>query len=530
EREGWGKKIDFILSCVGFAVGFGNIWRFPYLCYQYGGGAFLIPYVLSLIVCGIPLLALEFGIGQYFMKGPTVAFGNICPLLSGTGFSMILISFFVAIYYVVILAWILYFLFASFIAPLPWTTCGNPWNTPSCLARNGSNANLSGTSPSVEYFNNRVLNITSHPDDAGPVKWDLALLLILAWVIVYLCIFKGVQWTGKVVYFTATFPYVVLIILFIRGVTLDGAGDGIRYYLQVNVTKLQSVDPWREAGTQIFYSLGAGFGSLIAFASYNKRNNNLLRDAVTISCINCGTSFFGGFVIFSMIGYMAKQQQVPISEVVTQGPGLVFMVYPAGLATLPGANFWSVIFFFMLITLGLDSQFAMVEAVVTGLTDYWPEKLSKRKPWLIAGLSIVMFLIGLTCVTKGGFYIFNLFNIYSAGTGLIITVLIEIIMISYIYGINRYIGNIARITEKSVWVNWKICWFLLTPIMIGAVLIFSIIYYSPITYGKSIPYPWWGEFIGWLMAGMCIACIVIPAIYKLCKADGSFMEVCFMQI
>ncbi|RDD46443.1 Sodium- and chloride-dependent GABA transporter 2 [Trichoplax sp. H2] len=439
EREGWGKKIEFMLSCIGFAVGFGNLWRFPYLCYKYGGGAFLIPYFISLAICGVPLMALEFGIGQYFVKGPTVVFKKICPLLFGTGFSMIMVSFLVSIYYVVILAWVLYFLFASFISPLPWTTCDNSWNTPECLVRNGSNVNESGISPAVEYFNIRVLNKTANPDISGPVKWDLALLLILAWVIVYLCIFKGVKWTGKVVYFTATFPYLVLVILFFRGVTLDGAGLGISYYLKLDTSKLADIETWKEAGTQIFYSLGAGFGSLIAFASYNKRNNNFLKDAVVISAINCGTSFFAGFVIFSMLGYMSKQQGLPIEKVVDEGPGLVFMVYPAGLSTLPGSNFWSILFFFMLITLGLDSQFAMVEAISTGLTDFWPNLFASRRPYLILGLCIVEFLIGLTCITKGGIYIFDLFNTYSAGTAMIVTVLFEIMAVSWFYGKNEIV-------------------------------------------------------------------------------------------
>ena len=160
----------------------------------------------------------------------------------------------------------------------------------------------------------------------------------------------------QVVWFTALFPYFVLIILLIRGLTLPGAGEGIKYYLTPNFSALGDANVWVDAATQVFFSLGPGFGVLLAFASYNRFHNNVYRDALLTSAVNSATSFLAGFVIFSVLGYMAHRNNVEVKDVAAEGPGLVFIVYPEAIATFPGAPFFSVMFFLMLLTLGLDSS------------------------------------------------------------------------------------------------------------------------------------------------------------------------------
>ncbi|RDD42649.1 Sodium- and chloride-dependent GABA transporter 2 [Trichoplax sp. H2] len=512
-RGHWDKKIEFLLSCIGYAVGLGNLWRFPYLCYDNGGGAFLIPYTLFLFVCGIPLMALELGIGQYFRQGPTKAFNNIYPLLTGIGVSMIMQMLLFGIYYVVLFSWVFYFLIASFIDPLPWTTCDNAWNTENCLTGNESMPNVSGTSPSEEFFFHGLLEISNHPSNLGPIKWELALLLLISWIVVYFSIFKGIKWSGKVVYFTVTFPYLVLIVLFFRGITLKGTGLGIDFYLRVDLDKLKQSRTWRNAATQIFYSLGTGIGPTITLASYNKRNNNILRDAIIISLTNYATSFFCGFVVFSILGYLSDQGGVPIAQVVTQ----------AGLATLPGANVWSVLFFAMLITLGIDTLMGALETITTGFSDLWP-KLLPYRPCTTLGVYIFMFLPGLICVTRGGFYIITLLSWYTADFTAFITAIIELVAVSYCYGGNRFANNISRIINKPVWIPWRISWYIMTPAMIMMIFIFSCIDYKPVTFGYGNLYPWWGEFAGWTMIAICLSGIVIGAIYKIFTTQGTVIE------
>ena len=192
--------------------------------------------------------------------------------------------------------------------------------------------------------------------EAGYVNWKLALCLLLAWFIVLICLIRGIQSLGKVVYFTALFPYLMLSILLIRGATLPGAAKGIEFYVKPDFARLADARVWCDAATQIFYSLSACCGGLICMSSYSKFNNNCLRDSLIVSMINCGTSIFAGFVIFSILGFMAVEKGVEVKDVAVGGPGLAFVVYPEALSRMPVPQMWAIFFFFMMATLGFGSQ------------------------------------------------------------------------------------------------------------------------------------------------------------------------------
>ncbi|GFR66302.1 sodium- and chloride-dependent betaine transporter [Elysia marginata] len=216
------------------------------------------------------------------------------------------------------------------------------------------------TSPSQEYWENRVLRFSSGIDDFGQPRWDLVLCLLLAWIICFLCLLKGIKTTGKVVYFTAIFPYVVLVILFFRGVTLDNAGEGISFFITPNFGKLVDANVWKDAANQIFFSMSIAGGGLITLSSYNRFHNNILRDSLIVAIGDSFTCVLGGFVIFSYLGYMAGQLGVDVEDVAASGAGLAFVVYPEAVSNLPPPTLWALLFFFMLLTLGLDSQFIFI--------------------------------------------------------------------------------------------------------------------------------------------------------------------------
>ncbi|OQR72161.1 sodium-dependent serotonin transporter-like [Tropilaelaps mercedesae] len=388
-RERWESKTEFLLAVIGFAVDLGNVWRFPYICYRNGGGAFLVPYLIMLLFGGLPLFYLELALGQYHRSGCLTIWQYIAPAFKGIGYAICIIDIYMAMYYNTVIAWAVYYLQASFTSVLPWTSCNNPWNTPECSeigtgvfegAGTGHQfgANVSApalqaqkVSPAQEYFERHVLEMhkSSGLGEMGPISAPIAGCLLLVFLLVYLALWKGVKSTGKAVYITAIAPYIVLFALLVKGVTLDGAYDGIAYYLWPDWTKLQEREVWVDAATQIFFSLGPGFGTLLALSSYNGFHNNCYRDALLTSFINCGTSFVAGLVIFSFLGYMAKMLGRDISSVAATGPGLVFIVYPQAISTLLYSPVWSVMFFLMLITLGLDSTIHQMLGFRPGL--YW---------------------------------------------------------------------------------------------------------------------------------------------------------------
>ncbi|XP_070350468.1 sodium- and chloride-dependent GABA transporter 2 isoform X2 [Equus asinus] len=442
ERGQWNNKMEFVLSVAGEIIGLGNVWRFPYLCYKNGGGAFFIPYLIFLFTCGIPVFLLETALGQYTSQGSITAWRKICPIFEGIGYSSQVIVVLLNTYYIVVLAWALFYLFNSFAVDLPWGSCRHEWNTEHCVEFKKTNGSLNvtfenATSPVIEFWERRVLRISDGIHHLGSLNWELALCLLLAWVICYFCVWKGVKSAGKVVYFTATFPYLMLMVLLIRGVTLPGAAQGIRFYLYPDPTRLVDPQVWMDAGTQIFFSFAICLGCLTALGSYNKYHNNCYRDCIALCFLNSGTSFVAGFAIFSILGFMSQEQGLPISEVAESGPGLAFIAYPRAVVMLPFSPLWAFCFFFMIVLLGLDSQFVCVESLVTALVDLNPEMFRKknRREFLILGVSVFSFLVGLVMLTEGGMYVFQVFDYYAAsGMSLLFVAIFESICVAWVYG------------------------------------------------------------------------------------------------
>ncbi|KAL3319769.1 hypothetical protein Ciccas_001562 [Cichlidogyrus casuarinus] len=526
DRATWGGKVEFMMACIGYAVGLGNVWRFPNLCFRNGGGAFLIPYCLMVAVIGLPLFFLEFAFGQFASLGP-IEIWSISPLFKGIGYSMVLISWVLCAYYNVIVARCMFFFGASFQSELPWSNCNNTWNTPSCLEfvtictytctfsyiyseiiiffhyLDGTNR----TTPSQEYYQHFVLEFSGSLNDFGFPVWKMVLALMACWIIVCIALIKGVQSLGKVSYFTAIFPYVVLFSMFVRACMLEGAMDGLYYYLKPDWAALLNFSVWTDAATQIFFSLSVCNGGLIAMSSFNKFKNNCYHDSVIIVIINCLTSVFSGLVVFANLGHMALKKNVPITEVANEGSGLVFVVYPEALLQMPGSIFWSIIFFLMMLTLGLGSQFSMTECVLSGLQDL----LVRRKilkthlstKMFRVGMCVLNFLLGIPMVCRGGSDLLDLIDTVFSSYPLLFVALCEIITVSYLYGINQFKKDVAlMIKSKPNW-YWRINWLALTPAVTLILLILTLSQQNP----QLAKYP-----AAWQIFAQCIASLVVSVI------------------
>ncbi|KPP60076.1 sodium- and chloride-dependent GABA transporter 2-like, partial [Scleropages formosus] len=516
ERGQWGNKLEFMMTVAGAIIGLGNVWRFPYLCYKNGGGAYSSP--------GVEPLSL-------------VSPGTRVETHLWMGYASQLIVFYGAITYIIILAWSFFYLFSSFSPELPWASCGNYWNTAACVDfdKRSEMSNWTvppnATLPVMEFWNGRVLNISGGIEEPGSVRWELALCLLLSWTICYFCVWKGVRSTGKASYFTATFPYVMLVVLLVRGVTLPGALDGIVFYLYPNPSRLADPQVWMDAGTQIFYSYAICLGYLTSLGSYNKYNNDCYKDSFYLCLLNSGTSFVAGFAIFSVLGFMAREQGVDISQVAQSGPGLAFIAYPRAVAKMPVPQLWAVCFFIMIILLGIDSQvrlpclfrhappsscapidlagialttlrppvsrrqFVGVESLMTSVTDMFPTLIRRgyRRELLLLLLCSVCFLLGLLLVTQGGLYLLQLFDHYvCSGATLLFLSICQSICIGWVYGkgrprppapppgrtwcpfvhscvsdvgADRFYGNIENMIGYRPRALVKYCWLYLIPVI-----------------------------------------------------------------
>ncbi|KAH1006548.1 hypothetical protein HUJ05_007273 [Dendroctonus ponderosae] len=576
-RETWGSNTDFLLSIIGFAVDLANIWRFPYLCYKNGGDKDQLAY-------GGYAHFSKVNFHPGFSRALKRCWSTFHPLL-GVGFCAVLVAFYVSFYYNVILAWALYYLGSSISAELPWMHCNNSWNTEQCWelrSLNETNRSMSLVlnetlknskhTPAFEFFHRAVLEMqwSDGLHEMGYPKWQLVVCLILIYCLLYVSLFKGVKSSGKVVWVTATMPYVVLSILLVRGLMLPGALGGISYYLQPELSKLKETQVWVDAAVQIFYSVGAGFGVHLSYASYNTFHNNCyrwvpnstpaedfptvsysllqqrhfcFRDCIITTVVNCFTSFFSGFVIFTYLGYMSHKQGVDIKYVATEGPGLVFQVYPEAVATLPGSHLWSVLFFFMLIMLGVDSAMGGLECVITGLMDEFSSFFRQRKyareifTLIVILTSFSVALINVTPVSpgasnncdskprcfQGGIYMFHLFDTYSAGISLLCSALFEAIAVSWFYGLDRLTQDVEAMLGMKPGIYWRVCWKFISPSFIVCVVMFGLLYHQPLVY-NDYSYPNWAEWVGWSLALSSIMMIPLGAIIQLCKTPGSFKE------
>ncbi|KPP69044.1 sodium- and chloride-dependent GABA transporter 2-like [Scleropages formosus] len=489
ERGQWNNKVEFVLSVAGEIIGLGNVWRFPYLCYKNGGGAFFIPYLIFLFTCGIPVFFLETSLGQYTSEGGVTCWRKISPLFEASC--------------------------VEFQRGQDLVNFSSPENA---------------TSPVIEFWERRVLRISSGIDHIGVLHWDLALCLLLAWFLCYFCIWKGV------VYFTATFPYIMLLILLIRGVTLPGASRGIQFYLYPDLGRLADPQVWMDAGTQIFFSYAICLGCLTALGSYNKYNNNCYRDCLALCFLNSGTSFVAGFAIFSVLGFMSYEQNVPISEVAESGPGLAFIAYPRAVSMMPISPLWACFFFIMIILLGLDSQFVCVESLVTAMVDMYPSlfRRKNRRELFILAVVVVSYLMGLIMLTEGGMYVFQLFDYYAAsGMCLLFVAIFETVCIAWVYGADRFYDNIEDMIGYRPNRVIKYCWMFFTPatcfvsnisLRLTGTFAFSLIKYTPLKYNNEYVYPQWGYALGWMLALSSMICIPLWIVYKLCTTKGTLRE------
>lgn len=405
-RGTWRSRYGFLLAVIGSAVGLGNIWRFPFVAYKNGGGAFLIPYLVALFSIGIPLMILELSVGHKFRASAPLAFKRIGRRWELLGWWMTAFVFFgIAFYYCVIVAWCVNYFGLSFSAG---------WG-----------------SSTGKFFSRGFLHTTDGPFNFGGFNWLIVLALALVWFINWIAVFKGVR-KGIENISKVLIPAlaVIMVVLVVWSLTLPGAVKGISAYLTPDFAVLLNLSIWRDAFSQTFFSLSLGFGVMITYGSYLPSKTNIKSSAVIACVADAGFAILAGFAVFAILGYMSKVSGKPVADVVSAGHGLAFVTYPAAINMLPfGKELFGALFFAALLFAGITSSISIFEASVSPFVDKfgWPRKkvASIMAPLGFAG--------GLIFTTGAGIYWLDLIDFMLNNFGLLVAGILEAVAVGWIY-------------------------------------------------------------------------------------------------
>ncbi|OAL01541.1 SNF-domain-containing protein [Phaeosphaeriaceae sp. SRC1lsM3a] len=427
-RDQWPSRTAFMLASLSGVIGMGNFLRYPSTVFNNYGLQWFIPYLLALCLLAVPALALELAAGSAYRGGTVTAFNKISRRMRGTGFALNYVGLVVSIYFIPIIAWGMVFFQKSFESPLPWA--GDTENYFMYEVTGAVEPDKSGTwvdYPGVNF-------------DGRLVGWN-AFLFFLVW----LCIFRGTGWTARVVYFTMGMPLIVIVILIGRGASLPNAGRGIKLYFATwRSEALAGTGIWQDAVGQVFYSTGVGFGFYTAYASYNHVHANAAQDSVILVFTNAFLEASLAFAAFGIVGFMNMQ---PDPENPMGSYSLGFMTYPEAFVHMPGANFWSALFFFTLAVVGVSSTFVMLDAVMTLIMD---SAIARRRRWsrmLVSSVLVgVVFLLSLPNCTQFGYYYLDGIDRWINNVGLVFVVWAECVSATTIYRFEDVVDQVGMVS------------------------------------------------------------------------------------
>ncbi len=492
QRETWGTRSGFVLAAVGSAVGLGNLWSFPYKIYSCGGGAFLVPYIVAIFLVGIPLLTLEFSLGHFTQKAAPSAYQKCNRKLEFIGWWTIILGFIIITYYPVILGYCLSFFWISLKGiftggVLPWAGQG-----------------VDGVANAHNFFFKDYLNM--HDSFAfGQFQWQLFWPLLIAWILMYLCIFKGVRAVDKIVWLTVPIPWLMLIILTVRGLTLEGSTQGLAYYLTPDWSRLLEPKIWCIAFGQAFFSMSLAFGVMITYASFLHRKSDINNNATIIGISDFATSFIAGIAVFAILGAMAfattaAGHPVGIENVTQSGPSLAFVAFPYALAQLPYSAWFSAVFFFALITLGIDSAFSITESVLASIVD----KTGWRRSVVLVVMSIVGLCSGLVYVTQGGLNWLGLIDgMINGAWGIALLGLLECLALGWIFQLEklRLHANSRSDFQLGRW--WNVLIRTVIPVLLGTLFFWKL--YDDLVMKEFVIFNEEGKLVFENLIGYCVA-------------------------
>jgi len=458
DRSSWKSNVGFLLAAIGSAIGLGNVWRFSYMAHQYGGGAFLVPYLIALLLAGIPIMIIEYGLGHREKGSSPLSFVRIQSRFEWLGWWMPVVAMFgIMLYYAVVIGWAVSYFFYSF--------------------------SLSWGVDTESFFFNQFLQLSPSASELGGIRIPIAFATLFVWMVCWLICFRDIRHgieRASLIFMPILFLLTIIMVLW--SVFLDGASDAIwNNYLHADWAKInifssdasirnEAGQVWASAFGQIFFTLSLGFGIMITYASYLPDKSDIAKNAYVTCFVNCLYSFIAGFAVFGVVGFMAKGQGVPFNDAIKGGPQLAFVVYPKAISLLPNLGvLFGVIFFLMLTVAGLTSGVSLVEAFTCAITD----KFDWQRGRVVTVLCAVGFLGSLVFTTRGGLYLLDIADHFITNYGLVIGGLFECIIVGWVLKasvLRKYISR-RGIRVPAV---WDILVRYTTPAMLAYLLYLSL--------------------------------------------------------
>lgn len=446
-REQWGGQTGFILAAIGSAIGLGNIWRFPGVAYENGGGAFLIPYLVALLTAGIPILLLEYSIGHRFRGSAPLSFKRISKPAEMLGWWQVGICFFVAIYYAVVIAWAVRY--TMFSINLAW----------------GDNAS--------DFFFKQYLR-AGEPGFSLEFVPGVLIPLIIVWAlslyVLALGIKKGLE---KINYISLPILVGIFLLLVIRSLFLEGALDGVNAFFTPDWETLKNPMVWIAAYGHIFFSLSVAFGVMVTYSSYLKRKSDLTGSGLVVAFANSSFEILAGIGVFATLGFLAFQQNTGIGELEDiKGVGLAFVAFPSLISAMPGGTIFGILFFLCLTVAGFTSILSMIQGLAAAFQDKlgWSQKRSSLTfGTIIAIISITLFS------TTSGLLILDVMDYYVNNIAIVLSAIVTMVLISLVYKKTPELKNhLNTVSSVKIGKGWQITITYIAPAILTVILISAL--------------------------------------------------------
>ncbi|GAB3596232.1 Sodium:neurotransmitter symporter family protein [Corynebacterium faecale] len=483
-REVFSSRYVFMLAAIGSAVGLGNIWRFPYVAYDNGGGAFLIPYMIALLTAGIPLLFLDFAFGHRYRGSAPLAFRRFKKRSESLGWIQVGIAFFITIYYAAIIAWAGLYAFKSL---------NQAW----------------GDDPDT-YFFSEFLQFDAESAFSLDIVPQIAIALFIVWVLAIAVLAVGVdKGIGKVSMIFMPILVVIFFIVCIRAVFLPGAEVGLDALFTPDWAALQNPTVWVAAYGQIFFSLSVGFGIMLTYSSYLKPRTNLTGTGLVTGFANSSFEVLAGIGVFAALGFMAVQSNVAVDEVATSGIGLAFVAFPAIINQMPLGGLFGFLFFASLFIAGFTSLFSLLEVVVSAVKD----KLDLKRKTAAISVGVVMAVLSLGLFsTTSGLASLDIMDKFTNNVGIVAIALIVVVVVDWVLRrIDEFSMHLNTVSSFRVNTVWRVCVVNITTLVLGFTLFQELISLVQEPYGGYSELQ--VALFGWAVLGIIIVvAIVAPMI------------------